>query len=285
MLRLRNDIPLFPNGRQKALTFSFDDGVSQDIRFIKLLDKYNLKGTFNISSGLLGDRDWLVQSGLEVSHCKTSKIELKNIYRNHEVAAHSLTHVNLANMPSGTIAYEITKDRDTLEGLVGYPICGMAYPFGTYNDKVKKAADSCGIEYARTIESTGAFTLPEDFLVWHPTCHYRDVINGELVDDFLEELSLKEYHFPMLFYVWGHTYEFDGYGEWEEIERFMKKICHHKHVWYATNIEIYEYIKSFDNLKYSASGDFIYNPNRLDLWMCIDCRIYKLPSGEIVQID
>ena len=38
----------------KALTFSYDDGVTQDKRLIKILNKYGLKCTFNINSGLFG---------------------------------------------------------------------------------------------------------------------------------------------------------------------------------------------------------------------------------------
>ena len=34
------------NGKMKAVTFSYDDGVEQDIRFIELLDRYGLRGTF-----------------------------------------------------------------------------------------------------------------------------------------------------------------------------------------------------------------------------------------------
>lgn len=42
------------NGKKKAITFSYDDGVTQDIRLIELLDKYGLKCTFNLNSGLQG---------------------------------------------------------------------------------------------------------------------------------------------------------------------------------------------------------------------------------------
>ncbi len=37
----------------KYLTFSYDDGVTQDIRLIELFNKYGMKATFNINSGLL----------------------------------------------------------------------------------------------------------------------------------------------------------------------------------------------------------------------------------------
>ena len=40
------------DGKSKVLTLSYDDGVVQDIRLIEIMDKYGIKGTFNISSGL-----------------------------------------------------------------------------------------------------------------------------------------------------------------------------------------------------------------------------------------
>ena len=42
------------NGKLKAITFSYDDAVTQDIRMIELMDKYGLKGTFNLNSEYLG---------------------------------------------------------------------------------------------------------------------------------------------------------------------------------------------------------------------------------------
>ena len=42
------------NGKLKAVTFSFDDGVTQDKRLIEILNKYNLKATFNLNSAYLG---------------------------------------------------------------------------------------------------------------------------------------------------------------------------------------------------------------------------------------
>ena len=47
--------------KKKAVTFSFDDGVTQDIRLIELLNKYGLKATFNLNSELLGRKRMLVR--------------------------------------------------------------------------------------------------------------------------------------------------------------------------------------------------------------------------------
>ena len=51
------------SGKFKAVTFSFDDGVSQDKRLIDLFDKYGLKGTFNLNSNLLGKKHISVCDG------------------------------------------------------------------------------------------------------------------------------------------------------------------------------------------------------------------------------
>ena len=40
------------NGKKKAVTFSYDDGVEQDRRLIALFNKYGMKATFNQNSGI-----------------------------------------------------------------------------------------------------------------------------------------------------------------------------------------------------------------------------------------
>lgn len=56
------------NGKMKAITFSYDDGVTQDIYLIELLNKYNLKCTFNLNSELLGKNGTLDCGGKKISH-------------------------------------------------------------------------------------------------------------------------------------------------------------------------------------------------------------------------
>ena len=58
------------NNKKKAITFSFDDGVTQDIRLIEILNRYGLKGTFNINSCLLGLKGEVRPAGETVVHNK-----------------------------------------------------------------------------------------------------------------------------------------------------------------------------------------------------------------------
>lgn len=285
MLRLRRDIPLYPQGKKKALTFSYDDGITQDKRLIDLMNQYQVRGTFNLNAGLMGDTDWLSQPGIEVSHYKIEKDRIQEVYEGHEIAVHTMTHPDLPRVPEGMIAYEIAACRKELEELAGRPVRGMAYPFGTYSEKVKQVAQTCGITYARTTKQHFGFHLPEDYLEWHPTIHHTEERLLSLWREFCEPIRDEQYREPQLFYVWGHAYEFDAFHQWEEMEVFLKVASNHEDIWYATNEEIYEYMKAVESLSYSATGDYIYNPSAIDVWMMIDTNTYHIPSGTSITVE
>lgn len=284
MLRLRQDIPLFPGGRKRAFTLSSDDGVTQDGRLAELMRKYRLKGTFHLNSGLMGDRDWLIQPGIDASHYKYSRDEILEIYDGFEIAVHTMTHPDLTKIPSAMAAWEISENKKDLESLAGYPIQGMSYPFGTYNDAVEETARICGILYSRTVAVTSDFSMPENFMEWHPTCHYCAEERMELAEKFLEENPEQKYLSPSLFYVWGHAYQLDAYEDWEGIEEFFMKIANHEDVWYASNIEICYYMQAVKNLVYSSTGDYIFNPSCTDVWMMIDNKEYCIPAGKTISV-
>lgn len=285
MLRLREDIPLFPGGRKKAFTLSSDDGVTQDGRLTALMRKYKIKGTFHLNSGLMGDRDWLIQPGINASHYKFSKEEIAEVYNGFEIAVHTVTHPDLTRIPPAMASYEIAADKKELEELVHHPVLGMSYPFGTYNESVKQTVKNCGIIYSRTVNETGSFQLPSDFLEWNPTCHYCAESRTALAEAFLQPVPAEKYKSPLLFYVWGHAYQLDAYNDWDSLENFFKVIGENEEIWYASNIEICAYIQAIKNLIYSSTGDYILNPSSLDVWMQIDNQIYCIRSGETVTIN
>ena len=121
------------NGKMKAVTFSYDDGVTQDKRLIEMFNKYGLKATFNINSGKLGKAGALVREGVTVAHVKPQPCEIRAIYEGHEIAAHTLTHPNLTTLGDDDIIKEVENDRLALSELAGYEVVGMAYPCGGVN--------------------------------------------------------------------------------------------------------------------------------------------------------
>lgn len=225
------------NGKKKAVTFSFDDGVTQDIRLLEILNKYGLKGTFNINSGLLGLPGKLERNWGTVNHTKVKASQVKDLYAGHEIAVHSLTHPTLVGLDEETIIRQVEEDRKALEELCGYPIVGMAYPNGPNDDFVAGViAKNTPIRYSRTTESTHSFTVQkENLLRYNPTVYYIEECFEEIVDKFLDSESDED----QLLYIWGHSYEMDAkYISWEKFERICKKLAGREEIFYGTNKEV-----------------------------------------------
>ena len=104
------------NGKIKAVTFSYDDGITQDIRLIELLNKYGLKCTFNLNSELLSHKGILIRDNQRISHYKIHPSDVLSVYEGHEVAAHTLTHPNLTHLDDAEVIRQVENDRLNLSG-------------------------------------------------------------------------------------------------------------------------------------------------------------------------
>ncbi len=224
------------NGKKKAITFSYDDGVTQDIRLIELFNKYGLKCTFNLNSGLLGKPGQLLREGVDVRHDKISPERVREIYATHEVATHSVTHPYLTRLTDSEIIREIEDDRIRLSELVGYEVVGHAYPMGDCDRRVADLLrDHTGVKYARTVVSTHNFDIQTDMHLFNPTVyHHREM--DEMFRLGEEFLNLKTDE-PKLFYIWGHAYEFDIHNDWKRFEEFLEMISGRDDIFYGTNKE------------------------------------------------
>ncbi len=263
-----NDRMLWPNGKRKAFTLSYDDGITQDKRLIEILNKYGVKATFNLNSGLFGSSGVVAAGKKEVSHIKLSKEEIPMVYQGHELAAHGHYHECMVGMDIARCVEEILESRKALERIEGEPVTGFAYAFGAYDELVLKAIEASGISYARTIEATHKFEIPGSFLTWNPTCHHDDERIFELADEFLGDGFYFSLITPAkLFYVWGHSYEFDQCDNWEHIEKFVCKMAGREDVWYATNGEIREYVEAYHRLVYSVDSKKVYNPSAIPVYI------------------
>ena len=272
----------FPKGKKRALTLSYDDATDQDIRLIELMKKHGLKGTFNVNSGCYTEEGTVYKEGQY--HRRMTKKQAIDLYKNSgmEIAVHGLTHPFLEQLPPSMCTYEIYQDRVNLEEEYGQIVRGMAYPYGRYNDAVVDAVKSCSIVYSRTIESTGKFSIPTDWLRWKATCHHADPNLMELAHKFVEK-ERKEA--PALFYVWGHTFEFERDNNWEIIEEFAEYIGNREEIWYATNIEVYDYVHAYNQLVFSANGGKVYNPTVFDIYFEKDKKIYCVKPNECKNLD
>ena len=271
----------FPGGKKKALTLSYDDGVEQDIKLIDIMKKYGLKGTFNLNSGEYSPEGKVFEPG--TIHRRLSKNAVTELYKESgfEVAEHTLNHPFISELPENVCNYQICEDRKRLEEQFGCIVRGMAYPYGVFNDMVVNCLKNNGIVYARTVWSSHNFDIPSDWLRLRPTCHHSDPALDELSDKFLNEDPRRT---PWMFYLWGHSYEFEEHDNWDLIENFAKKMGGRPDVWYATNIEIYDYVKAYESLQFSFDAKIVKNPSAYEIFFAIDGKDYSIAPGEILNI-
>lgn len=265
---------VFPDGKKKVMTFSYDDGNIHDRRLCSIFNENGMKCTFNLNSGIHGE--WVVPED-----------EYKSLYldNGHEIACHGKTHPFLEQIPYSATLEDVLSDRKNLEKITGAPVRGMAYPFGTLSDtgavmpEVKNILRSCGIVYSRTTHSTNRLNFfPQDFLEWHPTAHHRENIM-ELGKRFIE----NPWGVQML-YIWGHSFEFENAHNWNIIEDFCKTYAHNEKVWYATNGEIFDYITTCRSLITSADSSILKNPSASSVWLEHDGKILEVKGGTTLKI-
>lgn len=275
---------LFPGGKSKALTLSYDDGVDQDLRLIEIMRKHGLKGTFNINSGLFAPED----TQYPAERIYSRRMSLSQVLQAYpedicEVACHGLHHPFLEQCDTAVATFEVLEDRKVLEAAFGRRIQGMAYPYGTYNNQVVDILRCCGISYCRTVESSHSFNMPTDWLRMPATCHHRDPQLMELADKFLALPSTPRQ--PRLFYLWGHSYEFDVNQNWDVIEAFAQKMGGHEDIFYGTNMEIYNAWEDYKRLQSTVDGKQIFNPSCRSVWIGeLYGTAYEIGPGQTLQL-
>ena len=227
------------SGKMKAVTFSYDDGVTQDIRLIELLNKYNLKCTFNLNSELLSTPRILIRNNNRINHYKIHKNDVKYVYEGHEIAVHTLTHPNLTKCEDKEVIRQVELDRQNLSELVGYDVVGMAYPCGGENNDDRVAEiikNNTGIKYSRTITSNECFDPQTNLYRFNPTGWHLDF--DKMMSLGKEFIEMKT-DTPKIFYIWGHSFEMDYDSDcWVKLEEFFKLISNRNDIFYGTNKEV-----------------------------------------------
>ncbi len=278
----------FPEGRERAVTFSYDDGCPQDMRLSDILTKHSLKGTFNIcGDGLKGD--------------KTLSAETMKKYfldRGHEIAVHGYYHRAEGRIRPIEGIRDVLDNRIELERKFKRIIRGMAYPdsgitfftdatdYATVKDYLQKLE----IAYARTYnERNTSFNLPDDWYRWNATAHHNDADIFELIEKFMNlDFTKKTYVGALqsrLFFLLGHSFEFDYDNNWDRIEEICKRLSGREDIWYATSIEICDYLKAYNSLVYSADGKIVFNPTLYRIWFDINREHYSINPGETLHLE
>ena len=272
----------FPGGKLKAVTLSYDDGVSADLRLLEIMERYGIRGTLNVCTSFVGKEGRLDYRDLAE----------RVLARGHEVAVHGATHMAAGAAPTTTaLVREYYECRRDLEGALATVIRGMAYPNsgitlmhnGRTYPEIRALLEGIGIAYARTLGGdNNRYLLPTDLYAWMPTAHHK---NPNLLAWATEFATMAEppycsARYPRLFYLWGHSYEFDRDNNWELLERFCDTVGGREDIYYATNIEIADYMMAYNAIIESVDGRTLCNPTARPLYFDLDNTLCELRPGE-----
>ena len=244
---------------KKFFTLSFDDGLEQDKLTLKMMRKYGIKGTFNLNSGLFGQKAYIkymnkygfsnapkdAKKPIFGKFADADRIpadEIRQVYEGMELATHGVTHANLSKLSPEELRVELLQDKEALQKFTDIPVAGHAFPFGRTNGNVEAFLKENGFLYARGVTSEKAkrnFAFPDNPLNFKPTCWHIDDDIERLVDQFI---TTEPTDGDMLFYMWGHGYEFDFQslkGLRDTYERIFDKIASHDEIIKCTNAEAF----------------------------------------------
>ena len=263
---------LYPEGRRKAFNISYDDGVIQDIRFVELLNRYGLKGTFNLNYGMMRSGfTWEHECGMTVRRIPEDQV--MTVYQGHEIASHSYSHPYFDNAAETEILKELGSDKFFLERLFGREVAGYATPFYYYSDLMADCVRHCGFEYARISEESNDYYVPQDFYRWRGSKFHWDEDLTDFIRGFLEthqELALCQ--------LVGHSYDLDVMNLWDTMEQICRWVSENSDVWAATHLELVRYLRSM-SLARVENGKII-NESNTAHWFEVDGGVLKLMSGE-----
>lgn len=280
----------YPEGKAKAVTLSYDDNHKFNLHLMDIIDRYGLKCTFNINSGgILRNIEGTSPTCLSVDDLNTM------LDHGHEIAVHGSEHIAPGMTPLANAVRDDVHGREELEKLLGRIIRGMAYPNsgirrfynGATYEEVRAYLKAMGIVYARSLGADNdRFELPADWYNWCATAHHNNGAIFNYIDKFLA-LDLSQGYpnaiYSRLFYIWGHSFEFENKGNWDRLEEISQKLGGHDDIWYATNIEIYDYVQAFNAMQSSMDNTIFYNPTCTTLWFRADDKDYSLAPGETLK--
>lgn len=268
---------LYPYGKKKAFNVTYDDGVLQDVRFVELLNQYELKGTFNLNSALMEKEfEWIHEKGYVVKRLGMDAV--RSLYAGHEIASHTLNHPYMYELSKEGVMWELAEDKRRLAALSGKEIKGFAVPFDYYSELIEECVKECGFAYGRISEMCHSFHPQNDFYRWKATVFHCEACLEELTTKFLEtdeELAL--------FQIVGHSYDLDTENMWDRMEAVFGRIGKQDDILAMTTIEMIEYLKAMAQAEITER--YIQNHSDRSLWFAVNETVCEVKPNEKKKIS
>ena len=167
----------------------------------------------------------------------------------------------------------------------------LADVYAKHLDEVKAAMDTDD----KNVRDAAMLPIMDAIAAEHPELTAADldlisyklqkkVVRTWLLEDGKRFVELYKTQYLYMMYVWGHSFEFRTEEDWTLMEQFCQLAGGREDTWYATNIEIVDYMADAARLQYTAAGDKVCNPNAQSIWVEVDGRHYEIPAGKTVAL-
>jgi len=266
----------YPQGKEKALVLTYDDGVLQDVRLVLLLNRYGLKGTFNLNSRLM-EQEFVWQHE-KIGAVKRLPMQIvKHLYDGHEVASHSCTHPDLQGMSREGLLWELGHDKYALEQVFGRPVLGFGVPFDYYDDVIGGICRELGFVYARGSEETRSYGP-----VWEPFRQNAGLFHlSEGLETFVQGFLDTREELATCMIV-GHSYDLDAENLWKTMEELFALLSRRDEVLSMTHLEYVEYLTAMAQAEITETE--ICNHSGKHLWFAVDGAVREVPPGAVLKV-
>jgi peptidoglycan/xylan/chitin deacetylase (PgdA/CDA1 family) len=224
------------------VTTSWDDGHVLDHQLARLLDMYDLPGTFYVAprNVELRPRERLDARGLRL------------LAERFEIGGHTLNHLRLTTLADPAAHAEIRDGKNALEDVIGKPLHSFCYPGGCYEPRHVPMVDGAGFRVGRTVERL--VSDPSPALEMGSTMHaYRHLVDAPVslrMTSFKpnearrlywnwDEMAIRLFEDVLasggVYHLWGHSWEVAANNDWNRLERVFAHISRRTGVQYVDN--------------------------------------------------
>lgn len=150
---------------QRPVIITFDDGFQDCVEYaVPILQTHGFTAIVYLVAGLVGRTSrWLVQErGIELPLMDWSaarQLEAAGFY----CGAHTMSHPRLTNLSSASCRRELHESRQILEQQLGHQIRHLAYPFGSFDERVRAITSEVGYCTACSVQ-IGLSSSDDDLL-------------------------------------------------------------------------------------------------------------------------
>ena len=203
----------------KYFVFAIDDGTIYDTKVIEIFNKYSIRATFNLNSGLQ-DYVWYKD---DLSVRRLDLYKYKDIYNNHEVASHSLTHPYLTNMNDEAVYHEVKQDVENIERIFDRKVTSFSFPFDGFDERTINIIKSVGITHIILPDIDDSFRSPVD------TFHIK--VTSWNIDDALEKFDrfIIDKNAEIFIYL-SHSYDYEFDHSYDKLEKLCQMVTSNKDI-------------------------------------------------------